>query len=102
MILTLSRDAWSKLKSYYDENASSIIVKDIFEKDPERFSKYAHQFEGVDGQVLFDFSKNLIDDEAHELLLRLAREAKVFELRDKLFAGEHINTTEDRYDWANA
>ena len=31
------------------------------------------------------------------MLLKLAEEANVFQLRDQLFAGDHINITEDRY-----
>jgi len=56
------------------------------------------KFEGQDGGIIFDYSKNLIDDKAHALLLELAKEANVYGLRDRLFAGEHINITEDRFE----
>jgi glucose-6-phosphate isomerase len=46
--------------------------------------------------MLVDLSKNLITEPVLETLLSLAREAKVEEYRDKMFAGEHINTSEDR------
>ena len=71
-------------------------MKDLFTKDPHRFSTFSRKFEGIDGSLLFDYSKNLIDDTCFELLLKLAQEANVFHLRDQLFAGEHINITEDR------
>ena len=88
------RSAWKKLESYH--SSSSIVVKDLFATDESRFAKFSRKFDGKDCALLFDFSKNLIDDKSYELLLELAREAKVFDLRDRLFAGEHINITEDR------
>jgi glucose-6-phosphate isomerase len=90
------RPAWQKLEDYHKSSASSIVVKDLFSKDKERFSKFSRKFDGKDGLILFDYSKNLIDDKSYELLLELAKEANVFQLRDRLFAGEHINITEDR------
>jgi glucose-6-phosphate isomerase len=71
-------------------------VKDLFSSDKERFSKLSRTFDGKDGGILFDYSKNIIDDKSYELLLELAKQANVFGLRDRLFAGEHINITEDR------
>lgn len=90
------RPAWQKLQAYHQSSASSIVVKDLFSRDKDRFSKFSKKFDGQDGRILFDYSKNLIDDQCYKLLLDLAEEAKVFELRDRLFAGEHINITEDR------
>lgn len=45
---------------------------------------------------LLDYSKNLITEPILETLLSLARDAQVETYRDKMFAGEHINTSEDR------
>lgn len=81
---------------YYKSSASSIIIKELFASDKDRFSRFSRKFDGKDGAILFDYSKNLIDDQSYTLLLELAKEANVFELRDRLFAGEHINITEDR------
>lgn len=50
----------------------------------------------ADGTFLFDYSKNRITEETMQLLFDLAREKKLEEGRDKMFAGEHINFTEDR------
>jgi Phosphoglucose isomerase len=97
-VINWNRNAWNKLQRYHSDSASSIVVKDLFRNDPKRFSKFSHLFKGMDGDILFDFSKNLIDDNVHRLLLDLAEEAKVFHLRDQLFSGEHINVTEDRYE----
>lgn len=89
--------AWSKLQKLHDTEGKTLSVKSEFKKDAKRFEKYSKTFENYDGsKILFDFSKNLINDEVLAALLELAKEAKVAELRDAMFAGEHINFTEDR------
>lgn len=45
---------------------------------------------------MLDYSKNIFDDEVLRTLLSLAKEADVEGSRDRMFAGEHINTSEDR------
>ncbi|KAH8690757.1 glucose-6-phosphate isomerase [Talaromyces proteolyticus] len=91
-------DAWKKLQQHHASVGKSIVLKEEFEKDPSRFQKFSKTFTNtVDGKdVLFDFSKNFITDETLDLLVELAKEAKVEELRDAMFKGEHINFTEDR------
>lgn len=49
-----------------------------------------------DGEILIDYSKNLIDDQVLKLLFQLARNRDVEGLRDAMFKGEKINFTEDR------
>ncbi|QLL32577.1 hypothetical protein HG536_0D00990 [Torulaspora globosa] len=89
--------AWSKLQQLHGTVGKSLSVKDEFQKDAKRFDKYSKIFENYDGsKILFDFSKNLINDEILAALVDLAKEAKVAELRDAMLAGEHINFTEDR------
>lgn len=46
--------------------------------------------------MFFDFSKNGIDDDAFGSLLDLARDRDVEGLRDRMFSGEAINSTEGR------
>ncbi len=88
---------WSKLQQYYDSKGKSLIVKDLFGKDPARFNKLSRTFHNADGlKTLFDFSKNIIDEEGFKLLIQLAKDANVESLRDRMFAGEKINFTEDR------
>ncbi|GAV51989.1 hypothetical protein ZYGR_0AF04610 [Zygosaccharomyces rouxii] len=89
--------AWEKLQQLHSSQGKNISVKEEFSKDPKRFEKYSKTFENYDGsKILFDFSKNLINDEIVSALVQLAKEAKVTQLRDNMFAGEHINFTEDR------
>ncbi|CAL9731242.1 glucose-6-phosphate isomerase [Monosporozyma unispora] len=89
--------AWKQLQAIYDSNGKDISVKQEFAKDSSRFEKYSKTFTNYDGsKILFDFSKNLINDEVLAKLIELAKEANVTGLRDAMFAGEHINSTEDR------
>lgn len=89
--------AWSKLQSIYDAQGKTLSVKEEFAKDANRFNKYSKTFENYDGsKIMFDFSKNLVNDEVMNALIELAKEANVTGLRDAMFAGDHINFTEDR------
>ena len=71
---------------------SSQHLKDLFAADADRFAKFSISLPNV----LFDYSKNLITEETKSLLLQLAKESDVESWRDKMFAAEHINATEDR------
>ncbi|EEB05812.1 glucose-6-phosphate isomerase [Schizosaccharomyces japonicus yFS275] len=97
--LASSLPAWKALKAHHESVGSKLILKDLFAQDPKRFEKFSLKFEGLaaeEGPILFDFSKNLVTEETIKLLVDLAKEANVEKLRDALFAGEHINFTEDR------
>lgn len=99
MVLANRLKSWEKLQKHYDSVGSKVVMKDLFAKDPDRFKKFSRQFEGskeTGTHILVDFSKNRITDETFKLLLELAKEAKVKEMRQKMFSGEHINFTEDR------
>jgi len=67
-------------------------IKELFKEDESRFTKFSIELP----HLLFDYSKNLITDETKAALLALAKETDVESWRDKMFAGEHINRTEDR------
>lgn len=67
-------------------------IKELFKEDDSRFTKFSIELP----HLLFDYSKNLINDETKAALLALAKETEVESWRDKMFAGEHINRTEDR------
>lgn len=89
--------AWKKLQELYNSKGKSLSVKEQFSSDSKRFSKYTRTFKNHDGsEILFDFSKNIIDDEIFTALIQLAKEANVEGLRDAMFAGKKINSTEDR------
>lgn len=90
--------AWQKLQQLYDSQHASLNLKQLF-KDDKRFETFSRQYtspSSSEDRILLDFSKNLITDEIFKALLDLAREARVEEFRSKMFAGEHVNTSEDR------
>ncbi|KAG7093512.1 phosphatidylinositol N-acetylglucosaminyltransferase subunit gpi1 [Marasmius oreades] len=92
-------DSWKKLQHIYDTERSKLVLKELFAQDPDRFSKFSAEYNSKDGPdvtFLLDYSKNLITKPILETLLALAKEAEVEAFRDKMFAGEHINTSEDR------
>jgi len=86
-------DAWRALSAHYAElQEQGISLKDWFAADPDRVSKLTF----ATSDLHFDLSKNLVTDKTVELLLDLCRAAGVEERRDAMYAGVHINTTEDR------
>lgn len=99
-MLTLSEyNAWKKLQHRFDAERSTLVLRDLFANDPDRFSKFSVEYKPSSGPeitFLLDYSKNLITQPILDELLSLVREADVESLRDKMFAGEHINTSEDR------
>jgi glucose-6-phosphate isomerase len=91
--------SWQKLQQLYDNEHTKIVLKDLFAQDPQRFAKFSREYNstsGPDVTMLVDLSKNLITEPVLETLLALVKEAQVEQYRDKMFAGEHINTSEDR------
>ncbi len=82
---------WQKL-CQHEKTIASTHMRDLFANDPKRFEKYSLKF----ADILFDFSKHRINDETLPLLLQMAREAHIESWRDKMFAGEKINITENR------
>ena len=83
-------DAWAELEAHHLELEGSL--REWFDTDPQRAERFTH--DAADLHV--DLSKNLVTPRTVELLLQLAREVGVAERRDAMFAGAHINTTEDR------
>lgn len=91
-------DAWQKLQDHHVTLGKNIVLKDYFEKEPDRFERFSRTFHNSadDSEILFDFSKNFLTKETLELLVQLARESGLEKLRDDMFAGEKINFTEKR------
>ena len=82
---------WQALCRHQKTIAASNM-RDLFAQDTNRFDKFSFQLD----DILFDFSKHRINDETLPLLLQLAREAQLENWRDRMFAGEKINITENR------
>lgn len=89
--------AWKDLESTYESVGKTLKVKDEFAKDPQRFEKFSETFKNYDGsEILFDFSKNIVNDEIKKELIALAKSTGVEKLRDAMFSGAKINETEGR------
>ncbi len=82
---------WQALCRHQKTIAASNM-RDLFAQDTNRFDKFSFQLD----DMLFDFSKHRINDETLPLLMQLAREAQLENWRDRMFAGEKINITENR------
>jgi glucose-6-phosphate isomerase len=67
-------------------------INDLFATDPNRFQN----FSASQNDLLLDYSKTNITDEIRTTLLKLAAGAEIEAKRDAMFAGEKINTTENR------
>lgn len=84
--------AWQLLQDHHSKTGKNLIMKDLFRDDRERFRKYSLQ----SGDIIFDYSKNIITDETISILLQLAEECKLKEAIEAMFSGEKINETENR------
>ncbi|GAB3602741.1 glucose-6-phosphate isomerase [Kineococcus gypseus] len=82
--------AWAALAAH--RAGTTPDLRGWFAADPQRAQRLT--FDAADLHV--DLSKNLVTDETVRLLLQLAEETGVLARRDAMFAGEHINVTEDR------
>jgi glucose-6-phosphate isomerase len=80
--------AWSALQS----TTRPPHLRQLFADDPQRSERYRLQA----GDLLIDYSKNLIDDDVVRRLLAVAAAAGVEARRAAMFAGEEINVTERR------
>ncbi|HWJ81033.1 MAG TPA: glucose-6-phosphate isomerase [Nocardioides sp.] len=85
-----STEAWERLAKL--AGSFEPDLRGWFAADPERVARLT--FTAADLHV--DLSKNLVDQPVLDALLDLASETGVAARRDAMFAGEHINVTEDR------
>jgi glucose-6-phosphate isomerase len=85
-----STEAWSRLTAL--ANAFSPDLRAWFDAEPDRVVRFG--FDAADLHV--DLSKSLLTEDILAALLALAEEVGVTRRRDAMFAGAHINVTEDR------
>ncbi|HVB41691.1 MAG TPA: glucose-6-phosphate isomerase [Streptosporangiaceae bacterium] len=86
-----SRPAWAALAEHY-EKIGGLRLRDLFASDPGRGERLTAAAAGL----YLDYSKNRITDETLALLVDLANQSGVPRRRAAMFAGERINTTENR------
>ncbi|WP_380279472.1 glucose-6-phosphate isomerase [Kitasatospora purpeofusca] len=82
---------WAALAKHREEFGDTHL-RELFAADPERGRRYTLQV----GDLYVDYAKQLVTDETLALLRELAAATGVADLRDAMFRGEKINTTEDR------
>ncbi|MGC2865959.1 glucose-6-phosphate isomerase [Corynebacterium glutamicum] len=82
--------AWQDLTDHYS-NFQATTLRELF-KEENRAEKYTFSAAGLH----VDLSKNLLDDATLTKLLALTEESGLRERIDAMFAGEHLNNTEDR------
>ena len=84
-------DAWLALQRHA-RDLRDVHLRELFDADPRRGEKLV-----ADGAGLhLDFSKNRLTDKTVIMLSELAAERGVAERREAMFAGEHVNVSEDR------
>ncbi|NEA83133.1 glucose-6-phosphate isomerase, partial [Actinospica acidiphila] len=84
------RPEWAALEQHRAQGLPGL--RDLFDTDPSRAERYVVHV----GDLRIDYSKHLVTDETLRLLRELAVATDVSGLRDAMFRGERINTTEDR------
>ncbi|WP_411074366.1 glucose-6-phosphate isomerase [Streptomyces sp. cmx-4-7] len=82
---------WAALGKHR-EKLGTPRLRELFAADPTRGTDLTLRV----GDLYLDYSKHLVTDETLTLLRELAAATGVAELRDAMFRGEKINTTEDR------
>lgn len=82
---------WTALGKHR-EQLGTTHLRGLFADDPKRGTEYTLRV----GDLYVDYSKQLVTEETLRLLRELAAATGVAELRDAMFRGDKINTTEDR------
>ncbi|MDG2393067.1 MAG: glucose-6-phosphate isomerase, partial [Thalassotalea sp.] len=83
--------SWKSLEQLANK-MKQTHMNDLFASDPQRFNKFSLKLP----DLLFDYSKNLIDDTVLKTLLQLTEDVELPVWREKMFNAERINMTEDR------
>ncbi len=92
--MSVDRSAFDRILAELRQRHSTgkVDVRAAFRSEPRRFARLS----ATDGDMLLDWSKCAVDDATMDLLGKLAAAAGVEARRDAMFAGAHINVTEDR------
>ncbi|MCW2516078.1 MAG: glucose-6-phosphate isomerase [Mycobacterium sp.] len=83
--------AWNALVRHHDEIGTKTL-REFFHEDAAR----GRELTLTVGDLYIDYSKHRVTRKTLELLVDLAKAADLEAKRDAMFAGVHINTSEDR------
>ena len=75
---------WTALANH-KQQIDQVTMREMFRDDPNRFRKYSIEWNGI----LFDYSKNRINDTTVDLLIELAEAAGVKEMIEAMVTGEN-------------
>ncbi len=84
-------NAWQQLENHFLE-MKTVSMPELFQNDKERAEKFHLQWD----DFLVDYSKNKINQETVNLLLKLADEVQLKAAISSYFGGDAINQTENR------
>lgn len=87
-----SVDAARKALGRHHDQIADKNLREFFADDPDR----GRELTLTVGDLYIDYSKHRVDRQTLTLLVDLARAANLESRRDAMFAGEHINTSENR------
>ena len=87
----ITTSAWKALNEHFSE-MKHVHMRELFKNDSDRFSDYSI----ASRDIVFDYSKNIINDKTLKLLYQLAHECNLKAGIDAMFNGEKINETEGR------
>jgi glucose-6-phosphate isomerase len=83
--------AWQALQRHHEQIGAKHL-REFFAEDPDRGTQLALTV----GDLYIDYSKHRVTRETLQLLIDLARTARLEQHRDAMFSGVHINTSENR------
>ena len=85
-------EAWKGLSEHFSEQMRNVHLRTLFAGDADRFNKFSLKI----GDILFDYSKNIVTEETMKRLSDLATSCGLRAAIDAMFNGEAINATEGR------
>ncbi|MDR1382804.1 MAG: glucose-6-phosphate isomerase [Planctomycetaceae bacterium] len=85
-------ESWKALEKHYQKEIFPAHLRTMFAENPGRFHEFSLEWNGI----LFDYSKNRINDKTISLLFDLASECQLATAIEAMFRGEKINITERR------
>ncbi|NIG99402.1 MAG: glucose-6-phosphate isomerase [Buchnera aphidicola (Periphyllus acericola)] len=83
---------WNKLQKHYLK-MKNVHLKNLFKNDLNRFKKFSLNYKNL---ILFDYSKNIINEKTIYYLINLAKECFLKESIKSMFNGDFINVTENQ------
>lgn len=83
--------SWQRLCSHA-QTMKQTHIRELFDCNENRFNEFSIELE----HFLIDYSKNLLSKPVFADLIELAKDCQVEQWREKMFAGERINATEER------